>query len=121
MNKQLFKDTLGWGVLLWLIGYVLGIILFKVVPPSTLGWIIMPVGTAITLWVLLKRIKSRPTRGYLLLGITWTLIAVIFDYLFLVKLFNSANYYKIDVYLYYLLTFVLPLLVGGYKKTQKKL
>ncbi len=26
-NKQMLKDSLGWGFILWIIGYVLGIIL----------------------------------------------------------------------------------------------
>lgn len=32
MSKQLLKDTLGWGFILWLIGYALGMMLFAVVP-----------------------------------------------------------------------------------------
>jgi len=45
------------------------------------------------------------------------LIAVIFDYLFLVKMFKPTDgYYKLDVYLYYILTFLLPLIVGWRKK-----
>ena len=45
------------------------------------------------------------------------LIAVICDYFFLVKAFNPADgYYKLDVYLYYGLTFILPLAVGLGKK-----
>ena len=117
MNGQLLKDTLGWGFLLWLIGYVLGIILFMIVPPSILGWIIMPVGIVITLWVLLKKIKTNSLRYYLLLAIIWTLIAIAFDYFFLVKVFKPAGgYYKLDVYLYYTLTFALPLFVGWRKK-----
>lgn len=117
MNKQFFKDSLGWGFLLWLFGYVLGIILFMVVPTSLVGWIIMPIGTIITLWVLFKKIKSRQFKYYLILAIIWTLIAIIFDYFFLVKLFKPAdNYYKLDVYLYYILIFVLPLFVGLRKK-----
>lgn len=115
------KDTFGWGFTLWLIGYVLGIILFMIVPPSILGWIIMPIGTIITLWVLLKKIKSTGFQYYLMLGVTWTLIAVIFDYFFLVKVFKPADgYYKLDVYLYYMLTFVLPLIVGWRKSIINK-
>lgn len=57
---------------------------------------------------------------YLRMAIGWTLIAVIFDYFFLVKVFKPADgYYKIDVYLYYVLTFVLPLIVGWIKKTKR--
>jgi hypothetical protein len=116
MKKQLPKDTLGWGVLLWLIGYLLGILLFPFVPPNMIGWVIMPIGTIITLWVLLKKIKTSSILYYLKLAIVWTLMAIVFDYLFLVKVFKPADgYYKLDVYLYYLLTFVLPLLVGWWK------
>jgi len=120
MNRQLFKDTLGWGVLLWLIGYILGIILFMVVPTTLVGWIIMPIGTIITLWVLFKKVKGGSIKYYLLLAVIWTLIAIVFDYFFLVKVFKPADgYYKLDVYLYYALTFTLPLLVGWRKKSFK--
>ena len=93
MNKQLLKDTLGWGFVLWMIGYVLGIILFMIVPSSLLGWIIMPIGTIITLWVLFKKVKGNSLRYYLFLAISWTLIAIIFDYFFLVKAFKPADGY----------------------------
>jgi len=115
MNKQLLKDTLGWGVILWLIGYVLGIILFKVVSPSAIGWIITPIGIVVTLWVLLKKITPEFFSYYVKIGLAWTLIAVVFDYLFIVKTFGAEEYYKPDVYLYYALTFILPVFVGAYK------
>lgn len=118
--KQFLKDCLGWGFILWLIGYVLGIILFPFVPNSLIGWIIMPVGILITLWVLLKKIKQDSIKDYFLIAVFWTIIAVIFDYFFLVKLFKPEDgYYKPDVYLYYLLTFVLPLLAGWRKGMNK--
>jgi hypothetical protein len=44
MNKQFIKDAFGWGFILWLVGYGLGIILFMLVPLSMVGWIIMPIG-----------------------------------------------------------------------------
>ena len=117
MSKQLLKDTLGWGSLLWVIGYALGIVLFGFVPISLIGWILMPVGIIITLWVLLSKIKRGSFQYYLLLAGSWTMIAVVFDYCFLVKLFKPADgYYKLDVYLYYALTFVLPLIVGLRKR-----
>lgn len=118
MSRQLLKDTLGWGLFLWFVGYILGIILFMLVPPSLLGWIIMPIGIALTLWVLFKKIASRKLNYYFFLAVAWMLIAVVFDYLFLVRVFQPADgYYKMDVYLYYALTFFLPLLVG-WKKTK---
>ena len=114
---HLFKDTLGWGVVLWLIGYALGIILFSFVPISVIGWIITPIGITLTLWVLFKKVKGDTFRYYLLLATAWTLIAIVFDYFFLVRAFKPADgYYKLDVYLYYVFTFMLPLIAGWRKK-----
>ncbi len=119
INRQLLKDSVGWGFILWLIGYVIGIALFFLVPPSLIGWVALPIGLIITLWVLLKKVKGDTLQYYLILGAVWTVIAVVFDYLFIVKLFNPENgYYKLDVYLYYLLTFVIPPTIGWWKKTK---
>jgi hypothetical protein len=119
MNRQLLKDSLGWGFVLWLIGYVLGIVLFFVLPPSLLGWVIMPIGLIVTLWVLLNKVKSGALQYYLVLAIVWTAIAIAFDYLFIVKALSPADgYYKLDVYLYYALTFIVPLIVGWWKNAK---
>ena len=121
MNKQLLKDGLGWGILLWLIGYILGIVLFMIVPSSMLGWVIMPIGIIITVWVLLKKVKGNSLHYYVKLAVVWTLIAIVCDYLFLVRVFKPADgYYKPDVYVYYVLTFLLPLMVGWNKKMKKR-
>jgi hypothetical protein len=117
MNKQLLKDFLGWGLALWLIGYVLGIILFFLLPTSMIGWVIMPIGVIITFLVLLKKVKADSLQYYLILAVVWTAIAVVFDYLFIVKAFSPADgYYKLDVYLYYAITFISPLIVAWWKK-----
>jgi hypothetical protein len=115
MFKQLLKDSLVWGFVLWLIGYILSFILFFVVSPMMIGWIIAPIGTVITLLVLFKKIKSDDFGYYLKLGIGWLILAVILDYLFIVKMLNPAGYYKPAVYLYYGLTLILPILVGKIK------
>ncbi|HEY9245513.1 MAG TPA: hypothetical protein VIO11_01575 [Candidatus Methanoperedens sp.] len=116
MNRQYLKDSLGWGFILWLIGYVLGIILFFILPPTLIGWVIMPVGLIITFAVLLKKVKGETLAYYFFLSIVWTMIAVVFDYLFIVKAFSPEDgYYKLDVYLYYILTFASPLIVGLWK------
>jgi uncharacterized membrane protein len=118
MNKQLVKDSLGWGFVLWLIGYILGFVLFFALPPSLIGWVIMPIGIMITFWVLFKKVKSENFRHYLILAVVWTVIAVVFDYLFIVKALKPADgYYKLDVYVYYALTFALPLIVYWWKKS----
>jgi hypothetical protein len=108
--------------MLWLIGYVLGIVLFKSVPPASLGWVIMPIGIIITLWVLLRKVKNNTFKYSALLAVIWTLIAIIFDYLFIVKMFKPVDgYYKLDVYLYYVITFLLPLIVGRWKGSRENL
>lgn len=112
-DKQFFKDTLGWGFLLWLFGYILGIIFFAVAPPSIIGWIIAPIATIITLSILIKKIKSSSVQYYLIVGIIWTSLAIVLDYFLIVKAFKPEDgYYKLDVYLYYALTFMLPLIIG---------
>lgn len=116
MTKSLFIDFLGWGIGLWLIGYLLGIILFAFVPAAMIGWVIMPIGAAVTIWVLLKKISGTGLSFYFWLGTVWMLIAVVLDYFLLVKVFKPADgYYKLDVYLYYLLTILLPIIVGWRK------
>ena len=119
MNRQLIKDAFGWGVLLWLIGYGLGIALFTLLPPRALGWVITPIGIAITLWVLFRKVKGDSLGYYLVVGLAWTAIAIVGDYLFIVRAFRPADgYYKPDVYLYYALTFALPIAVGWWKSSK---
>jgi hypothetical protein len=121
MNKKFLKDALLWGFVLWLIGYGLGFAFFAFVPASLIGWIIMPIGTVLTIFVAWKKIKGTTLGYYLGVAAVWTAIAVIFDYLFLVKVLNPADgYYKLDVYLYYALTFLIPILAGWRKMSAKK-
>jgi hypothetical protein len=113
MNKSFFRDAFGWGFILWLIGYILGIALFMVVPPSQIGWVIMPVGVVITAYVAMKKVKGDSLGFYIILAVVWTLLAIVLDYFLLVRLFKPADgYYKLDVYIYYGLTFLIPLGVG---------
>ena len=119
MNTQLVKDGLGWGFVLWLIGYVLGIALFAFVPSNIIGWVIMPIGIALTLWVAFKKVKANTMRHFGLVALTWLMIAVVGDYLLIVKAFKPADgYYKLDVYLYYALTIAIPLW-AGWRRTSR--
>jgi hypothetical protein len=109
MSQFLIRNALGWGFLLWLAGYVLGFAFYAVVPPASIGWFVMPLGVAITCFVLWKWVRVASLREAVLLGIGWSVIAIVCDYLFIVKLLNPPDgYYKPDVYLYYLSTFALP-------------
>ena len=115
-NKgKIFLNTLMWGFILWLIGYALGMVFFAFVPKDLIGWYILPIGVIITLWVLFKKIKRESFVCYIGLGVIWTILAILLDYIFIVKLLNSASYYKLDVFVYYTLTLLLPILVGWYK------
>ena len=117
MDRSTLKSYIGWGFLLWLIGYMLGILLFAVVPVTMIGWIITPIGVVITWWVLQKKIHAKNIGEYIMVGLLWTVIAIVCDYFFLVKLFKPADgYYKLDVYIYYLFTFLLPVIIGIFKK-----
>ncbi len=117
----MLKDLLLWGFVLWLIGYVLGIVLFMVVPVALIGWIIAPIGVAITLWVLYRKIRATSFSYYLKIGAVWVILAIVLDYIFVVMMFAPEDgYYKLDVYFYYLFTLTLPLLVGWMKTNRKK-
>src|SRR5689334_19416773 len=117
MSPRLLKDAFGWGLVLWLVGYALGVLLFVLVPPALIGWIITPFGTAMTLWVAFKKITGGSPRYFALVGLVWLSIAVAGDYLFIVKAFSPADgYYKLDVYLYYALTFAIPFVAGWMRR-----
>jgi len=81
----------------------------------------MPVGIGVTLLVLYKFVRSGSLFHYLTVALTWATIAVVCDYIFIVQMIKPADgYYKLDVYIYYVLTFVLPLLAGWWRvKTAK--
>jgi hypothetical protein len=115
-NKgKIFLNTFFWGLILWFFGYILGIVFFALAPKDLIGWYIMPIATIVTLWVLFKKIKRESFVCYIGLGVIWTIMAVVLDYFFLVKLFKTVSYYKLDVYIYYFLTLALPIIVGAYK------
>ena len=121
MDTKILKDALGWGFALWLIGYILGFALFFVVPFWLIGWIISPIGILITLWVLFKKISGSSMLYYFKIAVVWAVLAVVLDYIFLVKMLNPADgYYKPDVYLYYIITLVLPVAAGWYKLRKKE-
>lgn len=121
MTKHFLKDALGWGFIMWLIGYILGFIFFALVPKNLIGWAIMPFGIAIALLILFKKIKGNSLQYYLGISAVWTVLAIVCDFLFVVLALNTgSSYYSLDVIIYYGLTFVLPLLVGWRKLATQK-
>ena len=119
-NTEKLKNTLLWGLVIWLIGYAAGFILFFVVPKNYIGWVITPFATLLTIWVVAKKIKRPQLMCYFGLGLIWTIMAVVLDFIFLVQVFHAGSaYYKPDVFLYYILTFTLPLIVGYWKSKHR--
>jgi hypothetical protein len=119
-KSKLLLNTLFWGFILWLFGYVLGIVLFAFVPTGMIGWYIFPLGIIAALWVLLNKINRESLGCYIGLGVVWTIMAIALDYVFIVMMLKSSDYYKLDVYLYYILTLLLPIIVGWIKINKMK-
>jgi hypothetical protein len=114
--KQWVKDTAGLGTVLWLIGYLASLVLFFLPFAGIMGWILLAVFTPITVaitWWWFKKRERLPVRYYAGVGVAWALIAVVLDYLFIVLLFQ-ATYYGFDVFVYYGMTFLIPVGVGLY-------
>ncbi|KKQ10310.1 MAG: hypothetical protein US20_C0001G0024 [Candidatus Pacebacteria bacterium GW2011_GWF1_36_5] len=121
-TTEKIKNMLTWGFILWLGGYLASIILFFIVPKEYIGWVLSPLASVFTIWVLMKKVKRPELMCYFGTGLIWTIMAILLDYLFIVTLLKTGNsYYKHDVYLYYFLTFVLPMGVGYWKFKHKAL
>ncbi len=116
-NKQLVQDAFDRGVVLWLPGYAPGFLFFLFVPNTLIGWAIMSFGVPMTLFVLFKKVNATSLRYFFFLSIVWIFLAVALDYLFVVQILHPADgYYKLDVYLYYVLMLVIPVAVGLCRK-----
>ncbi len=111
--KQWVKDFVLLGVGLWLLGYLASLLLFFSPFQSSMGWIITAVFTPVTIAVAWWWFRTRdlPLSYYVKVGIAWTVIAILLDYLFIVRLFQTP-YYELDVFVYYALTFLIPVGVG---------
>ena len=114
--KQWIIDTAGLGTALWLIGYLASLALFFTPFSGIMGWILLaiftPVTIAVTAWWFRQR-ERLPLPYFAGVGVAWTLIAIVLDYLFIVLLFQ-ATYYGPDVFVYYAVTFLIPVGVGLY-------
>jgi hypothetical protein len=106
-------DIAGIGGGLWLLGYLVSLALFFTPLAPVMGWVITAIFTPLTVGVTWWRFRGRdlPLRYYAGVGLAWAAIAVVLDYLFIVRLFD-AGYYAPDVYAYYALTFLIPVGVG---------
>jgi hypothetical protein len=91
---------------------------------GVMGWILLIIFTPITIavtWWWFRQREGMSLQYYAKVGIAWVLIAIVFDYLFIVQLFQAA-YYEADVFVYYALTFLIPVGVGlSLQRSQNKL
>jgi hypothetical protein len=113
--KHWIIDTIGLGTGLWLFGYLASLLLFFSQFADIMGWIITVVFTPVTIAIAWWWFKGRRLHltYYMLVGLVWTAIAVVLDYLFIVRLFHTP-YYGPDIFVYYALTFLIPVGVGMY-------
>jgi len=120
--KQILRDTILLGAALWLIGYLASLVLFFSPFHEVMGWILLIVLTPVTIIIAYLWFRKRerlPMEYYAKVGVAWLLIAVVLDYLFIVLLFQ-AIYYGVDVFVYYALTFLIPVGVGyGLNRTRE--
>lgn len=111
--REKIVDAIAVGAVLWAIGYAVAIILFLFVPVAMIGWIVLPLMTPVTVYAAQARLKTgmKSVSYAFVVAATWASIAVAFDYIFLVSAFNVQNYYDLDVFVYYALTFLIPVAV----------
>lgn len=78
-----------------------------------MGWIITAGFTPLTIAAAWWRFRGRDLFPVFCagVGLVWTACAVVFDHLFVVRLFR-ADYYAPDVNAYHALTFLIPVGVG---------
>ena len=117
-------DTMGWGTILWALGFVLGMVFFTIVPVEIIGLYVLPIIVPLTIVIAYTRFRNSRAASswYLIIGSSWAVVAVVLDYLLLVRLFNAQNYYDLDVMVYYGLTFLIPVTIGlkfGKPKTEQ--
>jgi hypothetical protein len=114
LTKKMLVDAPLLGFLVWLMGYLAGMVLYFLVPADALGWVLFAMFTPITILICYRRFSKRSEKHsyYALVAGVWLVMAIVFDYVFLVSLLNAQSYYKLDVYVYYASTFLIPFLVG---------
>jgi len=114
--NQFISDATIPGAAFWLTGYLLSLLLFFTPLAGIMGWILFACLTPVMAIITYRWFRRRglPLIYFAQIAVSWTAIAVVLDYVFIVRLFRPAAYYQPDVLLYYAVTFLLPLAVGWY-------
>ena len=105
INMQFLKNINSWlGIYFgfWLIGYILSIILFYACAYFQLSVGLLLQSQQSLHFGFWLKIKSSSLQYYLIVGVIWTILAVVLDYFLIVKAFKPEDgYYKLDVCFYY--------------------
>ena len=113
-RATLLWDTLGCGVLLWLLGFGFGMAIYPFIAVANIGWCILVVLIPVTGYVASRRLANthRSFKHMLMMAVAWVGIAAAADYKVLVQVMHVQHYFKLDVYVYYGFTFLMPIMVG---------
>jgi len=126
MNQKLV-DTIGFGFLMWLIGYFMGFFIITIpgypevmTIPVILTAFSLAVGLVTAAFAYVRFRKRREVSWIyaFLVGITWTILAIILDFILIVLLFNAPSYYRSHIFIYYAITLVVPSAVAKYSSRQ---
>lgn len=114
---QLLRDTAYTGILLWVAGYLASMaVYFSGLNYDVWGKVVLllyiPCAAVFAYWYFSQRELS--LQYYAGVGIAWSLIAVVLDYPFIVMRFGAWQYYTPDVFFYYIVMFLIPVIVGMY-------
>lgn len=114
LSRITMTDTLGLGAGLWLIGYLASLALFFTPLKGVLGWILFVILTPVTTYIAYRVFGNRKEglAYYAIVAVSWLAIAIVLDYVFIVTLYSQPQYYAPDVFAYYAVTFLIPLMVG---------
>ncbi len=118
MNKKHIIDTLGYGLMYWMIGFILGMIFLIFVPIRYVGWPILAIMFPLMIFLTMVRFEARtkPIYYYFVTGFVWLGVIALLDYLIVMKGFGNMQYYDFDLYLTYALILIIPITYGLIKK-----
>lgn len=115
MKKYALVDTLVYGLVIWLVGFVLGMVLFPFVEISVMGWILMPVTLIVALFLSMRIRRKRSAAAvstFIGVGLSWVALSLILDYAILVKGYSAENFYDVDIIIYYIGVLLIPIIVS---------
>jgi len=115
--SRLILDSLGFGILLWIVGLVIGISLTSDFP-GVVGWIVVAVLFPLSALVAYGRLRNDFSwLRTLLVATAWAGTAIVLDLTFVAPYVGA--YYDISVYAYYLGMFLVPLAIAASTKIGK--